>query len=213
MTNPWLEVPLADYEAHMALPAVAQAQMLADIFQKVVSSFRPNSLAVLGVAGGNGLAFVDPAIVRRLVAVDINPEYLKTCVGRYATTFATFEPVAHDLSEEPPAIEPVDCIFAGLVLEYINVERFCAALPMVLKEQGVFRVILQLPSPHLPEVSDSPYTSLSRLKSAFSFVNPVLLEEYLCESGFSMISSNRFELPSGKSFHHGVYRLSKVQNK
>jgi hypothetical protein len=29
--NPWLTIPLADYEAHMALPQVA-AQLLADLF-------------------------------------------------------------------------------------------------------------------------------------------------------------------------------------
>lgn len=29
MTNPWVAIPLADYEGHMASPAVGQAEMLA----------------------------------------------------------------------------------------------------------------------------------------------------------------------------------------
>ena len=28
MRNPWLDIPLADYEGHMASPEVAQAQMI-----------------------------------------------------------------------------------------------------------------------------------------------------------------------------------------
>jgi hypothetical protein len=73
LNNPWLQVPLADYEAHMALPSVAQAQLLGATLHRVVSEFRPRSLAVLGVAGGNGLELIDPEIVGRLVAVDLNP--------------------------------------------------------------------------------------------------------------------------------------------
>jgi hypothetical protein len=30
MRNPWLAIPLADYEGQMALPEIGQAQMLAD---------------------------------------------------------------------------------------------------------------------------------------------------------------------------------------
>ena len=30
MSNPWLSIPLEDYEGHMSLPAVGQAQMLAE---------------------------------------------------------------------------------------------------------------------------------------------------------------------------------------
>lgn len=31
MKNPWLDIPLDDYEGHMTLPQVAQAQMLAQL--------------------------------------------------------------------------------------------------------------------------------------------------------------------------------------
>jgi hypothetical protein len=31
MNNLWLDVPLADYEGHMALPGIEQAQLLSDI--------------------------------------------------------------------------------------------------------------------------------------------------------------------------------------
>lgn len=43
MRNPWLEIPLADYEAHMALPQVAQAQLLANIFGRILTEHGPRS--------------------------------------------------------------------------------------------------------------------------------------------------------------------------
>lgn len=54
MKNPWLAIPLADYEGHMALPAVGQARMLADLFESLLREFLPQSVAIIGCAGGNG---------------------------------------------------------------------------------------------------------------------------------------------------------------
>lgn len=33
MRNPWLDIPLADYEGHMSLPHVGQAVLLGDVFE------------------------------------------------------------------------------------------------------------------------------------------------------------------------------------
>ena len=74
--NPWLYIPLADYGAHMALPQVAQAQMPAELLRCLVNTHRPESLAVPGVAGGNGLEAVCGTATYRVVAVDVNEEYL-----------------------------------------------------------------------------------------------------------------------------------------
>src|SRR5262245_28441203 len=128
MNHPWLDIPISEYEAHMALPSVRQSELLASILRRVVRTFRPRSLAVLGAAGGNGLELVDPAIVGRVIAVDFNSEYLAVCTDRYAASFARFEPILHDLSQGPPAFEPVECVYAGLVLEYIPTDRFFAYL-------------------------------------------------------------------------------------
>ena len=54
--NPWLTIPLADYEAHMALPQVGQAQLLADLFAAELRERSPSSVAVLGCAGGKRFA-------------------------------------------------------------------------------------------------------------------------------------------------------------
>ena len=60
MTQPWLQIPLADYEAHMALPDIGQAQMLADLLQQATSVCcdgvflppRPGRMPGAGESGG-----------------------------------------------------------------------------------------------------------------------------------------------------------------
>jgi hypothetical protein len=206
--HPWLEIPITDYEAHMALPSVGQAQLLGTALQRTVTQFQPRSLAVLGVAGGNGLELVDPAIVRRVVALDFNPDYVALCTRRHATSFDQFEPVLHDLSQGPPPIAPVECIFAGLVLEYLCIESFCGYLADLLTTDGNFAALLQLPSASLPEISASPFSSLSRLEPAFSFVHPTSLDDALFARGFSRIASERYKIDSGKSFYYASYQIT-----
>jgi hypothetical protein len=66
--NPWLTIPLADYEAHMALPQVGQAQLLADLFAAELRARSPASVAVLGCAGGNGFEHAPAAL--RVVGIE-----------------------------------------------------------------------------------------------------------------------------------------------
>jgi hypothetical protein len=75
-TSPWLSIPLADYERHMALPQVGQAAALASEFERLLREHRPAAVALLGCAGGNGLERVDPATTQRVVAPDLNPGYV-----------------------------------------------------------------------------------------------------------------------------------------
>jgi hypothetical protein len=53
MRNPWLDVPLNDYEGHMALPGVGQADLIAELLYQAVARWAPASIAVIGCAGGN----------------------------------------------------------------------------------------------------------------------------------------------------------------
>jgi len=204
--NPWLHIPLADYEAHMALPQVAQARMLALQMARFAEETRPHSLAVAGVAGGNGLEELSPEITRRVVAIDVNRDYLAACENRYAGRFDQFEAVEHDLSLGMPEMPPVDAIFAGLVLEYVNVKSFCASLAAALKPAGHFAAVLQLPSPDLPEVSETPYTSLKALAATFHPVSPLELVTLLVAQGFALVKSEETCLHSGKTFHLGHWQ-------
>lgn len=204
--NPWLAIPLDDYEQHMALPDIAQAQMLAEQLQRLIERHHPRSAALLGAAGGNGLSSVDASIVRRVVAVDVNARYLDTCVERYAARFEHFEPLVHDLALGPPEIEPVDLVFAGLVLEYLPSTQWAPVLTSNLITGGIASVVLQLPSKSHAEVSASPFTSLQRLGSLFRFVVPDDLHARIESAGLVKIESRELELASGKHFHIASWR-------
>jgi hypothetical protein len=76
MSNPWLGIPLGDYEGHMGSAEVGQLPVLAELFKCALDHCRPKSVAVLGVAGGNGLEQIDCSITKRIVGVDINRQYI-----------------------------------------------------------------------------------------------------------------------------------------
>src|SRR5688572_29600439 len=80
--TPWLTIPLDDYERHMALPSVGQAQLLGELLADAIHVHRPLSVAVLGCAGGNGFDCI-PANVERLVGVDINADYVAVARRRF----------------------------------------------------------------------------------------------------------------------------------
>jgi len=71
MTNPWLHIPASDYEAHMSLPEVAQAQAINELFASVLQEYTPASLAVFGCTTGNGFEHIDSSKTRRIVATAI----------------------------------------------------------------------------------------------------------------------------------------------
>ena len=73
MSNPWLAVPLSEYEQHMSSVEVQQLGALSDLFAEAIGCCRPFSIAVLGIAGGNGLDHIDSSITARVVGLDLNP--------------------------------------------------------------------------------------------------------------------------------------------
>ena len=55
MSNSWLQIPLSDYEGHMNSAMVQQLRALSDLFAQALASRQPASVAIAGIAGGNGL--------------------------------------------------------------------------------------------------------------------------------------------------------------
>ena len=195
----------------MALPAVGQAELLGSLLLRAVSDFKPRALGVFGVAGGNGLERLEAGTVARLVALDFNPSFLSVCTQRHSRRFARYEPVLHDLSQGVPVIEPVELLFAGLLLEYLDCEAFLPQLPQVLRDGGILVTVLQLPSPALPKITVSPYTTLTQLQDVFRFVNPAAMRSTLLDIGFTCCEEEQFRLASGKSFHYASFRLKHIQ--
>jgi SAM-dependent methyltransferase len=200
MRNPWLSIPLDDYENHMALPAVGQAQMIADQLDLALARWSPTSIAVLGCAGGNGLDVIAERAVARVVAVDVNPDYIERTRARHALRLRGLELVSADVESESLTYDPVDLTYAALLFEYVDVLAALKTVKRNSRPKAVLTTILQLPHKAIPTVSASPYKSLRGLASALKLVAPGTLRDAAADAGFTAADSSIIQLPSGKRF-------------
>ena len=88
--NLQLKIPAEDYESHISLPDVAQAQALNSLMASALKVFRPNSIAVMGCTTGNGFEHIDPSHARRAIGVDINTAYLTPLKNGSPRDFSAF---------------------------------------------------------------------------------------------------------------------------
>jgi hypothetical protein len=153
MTSPWLGIPLSDYESHMALPRVAQAQLLADVLAEKLTIHKPGSLAILGCAGGNGFERIVPEVTQRVVGVDLNGHYLHAVRVRYGAKFEKLELIEADIQTSAVAFASVDLMYAALILEYVDVEVTLVRMRNFLNPDGILVTVVQLPSTDLPAVT------------------------------------------------------------
>ena len=163
MRNPWLDIRLEDYEGHLSLPTIGQARMLADEFELLIERESPDSVAIVGCAGGNGLERIAPGKVRRVVAVDINPRYVEETGRRHAGRLAGLELICADVQSAELRFEPVDLLYAALIFEYVDAACTLATLQRNCKPGGTLAILLQLHDRGQQAVSPSPYRSLSSL--------------------------------------------------
>jgi Methyltransferase domain len=198
--NPWLEIPLADYEGHMALPQVGQAGYLAGTLERLVREHSPASVAVAGCAGGNGLRNLAAMNVPRVVGIDINPAYLAEAKRRYSGSFTCLELVCCDIASDECAIEPVDFIFAALIFEFAGLAGSLAFMRRLARPGAMLAAILQLPHPDIAAVSPSPFASVARLGPAVRLIPAAEFHTAAEEAGFAIASSVCQILPSGKAF-------------
>jgi phospholipid N-methyltransferase len=204
MSTPWLDIPLADYEGHMAMPGIEQAQMLADIFSGALDELSPHSVAVLGCAGGNGFERI-PADIQRVVGIDINPHFITAAEARFANSFKQLELIAGDIQNPEVSFAPVDLIFAGLVLEYVNVDVVIARTPAMLTAAGKLVTVLQLPLASDQQVSPSPFVRVQTLGKIIRLVPPSQLQEAAESAGYAQLTSREVASRGGKRFQVQVF--------
>jgi threonine dehydrogenase-like Zn-dependent dehydrogenase len=202
--NPWQEIPLADYETHMQSEAVGQAVALSELFGEVLAQRKPASVAVLGVAGGNGLERIDQERTRRVVGVDLNPQYLATVRKRFGE-MTGLELYEVDLAEEPLALAPVELVHGALVFEHAGLGRCLENALALIMPEGALSVVLQLPGAESQNVGNSGVASIGKLSSHFKLVDPAALTRTLTERGLRLIREEKRSLPAGKKLWLGVF--------
>jgi hypothetical protein len=204
MPNPWLDLPLDDYEGHMASAEVQQLQALSDLFADAITFRAPASVAVLGVAGGNGLDRIDRKATGRVVGLDVNPLYLDA-VGRRYSDLAGLELHCIDLAEVAIEIEPVQLVHAALVFEHAGVDRALDNAISLVADGGALSVVLQLPGKVGQNVGRSGFASIQKLASIFNLIDPVGLRKMMEERGYQLAYEKMRSLPAAKRFWMGIF--------
>jgi hypothetical protein len=212
MSNPWLTVPLSEYEQHMSSAEVQQLGALSDLFAEAIERCRPLSVAVLGIAGGNGLDHIDSSITARVVGLDLNPLYLEAVRDRYSH-LPGLELRCVDLSEEYVELEPVQLVHAALVFEHAGVGCCLENALLMIVPGGNLSVVLQLRTESGETVGASQFSSIQNLKSHFSLISPAWLCESLAGRGFRLIHETTCALPAGKGFWAGIFSAPEAHHR
>ena len=204
MANPRLEVPLADYENHMNSAGVEQSAALSELFADALAYCLPESVAVIGIAGGNGLEHVDSHVTRRVVGIDINPAYLDAVRQRYGR-MPGLELICTDLTEPIGGCPPVQLVHVALVFEHAGTGACLDNVLSLVGDGGSLSVVLQLPSDTAPGVSKSQFESMQTLSANFIMLDPASLRATIEARGFHLVRQSRRALPAGKAFWMGIF--------
>jgi hypothetical protein len=202
--NPWLALPLEDYEGHMGSDAVNQLAPLADLFGEALARLRPKSVALLGVAGGNGLQHVDGTITSRVVAIDVNAEYLAATRARFPD-LRGLELHQVDLEHDAVDLEPVALVHAALVFEHAGTGRCLDNAISLVAPGGHLSVVLQMPIEGREAVTPSSHPAMSTLADGFTHVDPHRLRQALAQHDMRLTHQARLMLSTGKAFWSGYF--------
>ncbi len=194
--NPWSTVPLTDYEEHMKLSNVYQLQTLNEIMNKQISAYEINTLAILGIAGGNGLEHIDVANIDKVYGIDINQSYLDVCTERYSYLKEHLELMKLDLLDVSAIIPKVDLIIANLLIEYIDIDVFARKVSQ--NKPAYVSCVIQINSDS-EFISSSPYAnSFTELTTIHTDVDKMELIEEMNRIKMNLIYENEVILPNKK---------------
>ena len=207
MSHPWKEIPLDDYEQHMALDSVGQLQALNRIMKNQFEARPVRTAMVLGAAGGNGLEHIRKEKYDSVLAVDINEDYLKAAAKRHVGLQDVLEFLCLDLSAEAEKLPHAELVIANLLVEYIGCDVFQQVICRVNPDW--VSCVIQINDDKAEWVSDSPYLhAFDRLDEVHHQMEESLLTEAMKAVGYENILQEEDSLPNGKKFIRLDYRKS-----
>ena len=196
MKNPWEEIPLTDYENHMKLDSVMQLQAMNEMMKGQFDSYDVSSVAIFGIAGGNGLEHIEKDRFKRIYGIDINSSYLKAVAERYSQLDGLLECLCINLINETEKLPEADMVIANLLIEYIGYECFQKAVKRV--NPKYVSCIIQI---NMEDnwVSDSPYLHVfDGLEQVHHQMEERELEKAMLEIDYHAIRTLEHMLPNGK---------------
>ena len=149
--------------------------------------YKPESIAVLGCSTGNGFGNIDPSVTKKVIGVDINPDYLEVLQDRYASSLPDLRLICADLAELELDAGSCDLIYCGLIFEYVDPEDLVSRIGRWLSVNGRLIVVLQLLSGDSKMISETKYESLNRLEPIMRLVESEVVQRACSEEGFSEI--------------------------
>lgn len=193
--NPWENVSLSDYEEHMKSPEVSQLQTLNAIMKEQFCSFDACSIAVLGVAGGNGLEHADKKA--DVIGLDINQQYLDVCTERFSG-MEHLKLIKADIADTEVSLPQAEFVIADLIIEYTGVDVFIKQLKKI-DPKRVSCVIQK--NGEASFVSKSGYEDkLTGVCELHSDIDKAALTEAAQKAGFKLCLEKAYDLPGGKQF-------------
>jgi hypothetical protein len=200
MSNPWKSIRLEDYEDHMSAPEVMQLQLLDKITRKQIIDNPHRTIAIMGVAGGNGLNHINTKETTVVYAIDINQSYLEICSIRYSHLKDILKPQCLDLSDINTKLPESDLLICNLIIEYLGEENFISLISRNKSRIKRISCVIQ-------ENNSNNFVSVSGLTSKLSdlltihfIINKFKLKELFEEVGFSLTKECSYDLPNGKNF-------------
>jgi SAM-dependent methyltransferase len=197
-SNPWVHIPLEDYERHMSHHMVGQAALLNALTKKYLEEIKPATVIFLGIAGGNGLEHIDNTITKSVYGIDINPDYLQTAFLRLKNSIPSLQLLNLDITTHSETIFRADLVWAALVLEYTGIDKALSFCTNNIRKGGHLIVSIQSNN-NKPSVSPTGIESVKKAGEIFSLVEPDELLSKASEAGYSLIRKEENMLPNGKS--------------
>lgn len=196
--NPWLQIPLEDYERHMSHHLVGQAMLLNALTKKYLEEIKPETALFLGIAGGNGLEHINNQITKSVYGIDINPDYLHAASVRYKHAIPSLQLLNLDIVRHSASICQADLIWVALVLEYTGIDKALAFSTNNMRKGGHLVVSIQSNN-NKPSVSPTGIESIKKAGEIFSIVDPDELLSKAAMAGYSLVRKEENLLPNGKS--------------
>lgn len=205
-TNPWNNIPLADYELHMEHQDVGQAQLLNLLTSRYLQKANPENVLFLGVSGGNGLEHINTNKVKIACAIDINESYLEETRKRFSEKISHLQLVNTDIGLSNTSYIKADFVWAALILEYVDIEKFFDFISNNTDNHS--RLIVTIQSNNgVQSVSKTGVESIKSVSGIFKVVDKYDLQTKAAIFGFECIGWEENFLPNGKSLL--TYEFSK----
>jgi hypothetical protein len=206
--HPWRGIDLDIYERHMSDGRVGQLQRLHDITAEQLATHSPRAVAILGIAGGNGLDLIDPQTIDAVYGYDINPDYLAACEARYRDSFGDRLHLIETNINRSATIERVDLLIANLIVEYIGIEEFAAFAAANSRVIGVVSCVIQRNHQEGFVSSTEHTSSFDALSSVSSDVDAETLTATMSDAGFEASGRFDYPLPNGKTLVRQDFQTS-----